>query len=148
MTIAKRGTGVYDDKEVKSFNEFFTVSDAVRRSIGVEAEGVEKRVTVDGSFCSSGVSNKLEGCFIDTDNGFTSFIDNTNSAESKLHLTSHVLAALSSAGTPLKTAKAAQYDKSLSSTIECIESVGRSFPLKEWSTLLIAKVLHAVVRIF
>ncbi|VDL62889.1 unnamed protein product [Hymenolepis diminuta] len=41
-------------QEVKSFNEFFTVSDAVRRSIRVEAEGVEKRVTVGGTFCLSG----------------------------------------------------------------------------------------------
>ncbi|VDL65184.1 unnamed protein product [Hymenolepis diminuta] len=54
MAIVRHGTGVCDDKEVKSFNEFFTVSDAVRRPIDVEAEGVEKRVAVDGTFCSSG----------------------------------------------------------------------------------------------
>ncbi|VDL63564.1 unnamed protein product [Hymenolepis diminuta] len=49
----------------------------------------------------------LGRCFIDRDNEFTSFAENANSAEFKLHLTSHVLTALSSAGTTLKEARAA-----------------------------------------
>ncbi|VUZ43188.1 unnamed protein product, partial [Hymenolepis diminuta] len=308
VAIARRGTGICDDEEVKSSKKVFIVSDAVRRSIRVEAEGVEKRVTVGGTFCSSGNSSEvdhelkielqdkeivdgslrsyiavggsvigralsnldslvqmptgcgeqnlvkvapsvyvlkyllsrqnaselrqdslarkaagyiisgfdnelkyqhpnngafstfgprfgangstwltayvfevfseadslplsiildktlnahlvlskafdflvsqqqIDGCFVEAGNRFIPFMRNTYSAESKLQLTSHVLAALRSAGAPLKEAKAAQYSKSVRSAIECIKSSAESFPLKEWPTLLIAKVLYATKK--
>ncbi|VDN96091.1 unnamed protein product [Rodentolepis nana] len=87
-----------------------------------------------------------DGCFIESGNRFMTFMENTDSEESKLLLTSHVLAAFSSAGTALKEVKGTEYSRSVQSAIECIKSIGESFSIEEWSTSLIAKVLYATKK--
>ncbi|VDN98298.1 unnamed protein product [Rodentolepis nana] len=84
-----------------------------------------------------------DGCFIESGSRFMTFMGNTDSDESRLLLTSHVLAAFSSAGRAVKKAKGTEYSRSVQSAIECIKSIGESFPIEKWSTSLIAKVLYA-----
>eukprot|EP00108_Taenia_solium_P005127 TsM_001177100 transcript=TsM_001177100 gene=TsM_001177100 len=54
--IAQRGISVCDDGFGSRMRtrEVVTVGDAIRRSVRVVAEGVEKRVTIGGTFCTSG----------------------------------------------------------------------------------------------
>ncbi|KAL5104601.1 Alpha-1-macroglobulin [Taenia crassiceps] len=85
-----------------------------------------------------------DGCFEEeTSHGLPPSIHSLNRVENRLHLTAHVLAALGSASTALRKDKGYVFGNCVRSSIRCIESTARQLPFTQWSTLLLAKVVHA-----
>ncbi|KAL5106065.1 Alpha-2-macroglobulin-like protein 1 [Taenia crassiceps] len=84
-----------------------------------------------------------DGCFEEVSNGFLPSMHNVNAVENRLYLTAHVLAALGSASSALREDKGYVFGNCVRSSIRCIESTARQLPFTQWSTLLLAKVVHS-----
>ncbi|VDK23715.1 unnamed protein product [Taenia asiatica] len=84
-----------------------------------------------------------DGCFEEASPRFLPWVQSSNKVENRLQLTAHVLAALGSASTTLRETKGGDFRSCVRSAIRCIESTAQHQPFFKWSTLLLAKVIHA-----